>query len=781
MPTRPQVTDWKPFKLSEWAAEMETDTQGYETQLARMITHFTGTTWSGKAHDAAADRFTEERTQGLRLVQEIKDIANALRAADTRLSDERATLLGRVTDAENDAECPLPLVVTEKWVVSANASGFHLSGEDQQKVKDRVLHHQGLINAAYYAMQNAASEASAAISAAAQEVRVRGDLIGSGLDAEVAPSDAGKLGNQDGSKLAEWANTPEHQRNPALLAEVANQLPTHALTDEQLKILSEGGEVDTLPASVQEYYKELYKTGGKEGILGLSEYLQEQEKVGNPEAATQLDSLANGLMVISNEDIGTGRGDDGKLTGTGNYENVPKEFRELLEAKRTDINPIGTDPSKAQSPTVLLQQQHEDTSALAALLSESNPGYEPGTQLGTKMYEKAADMVQDQYTWNDRDEAAAAFANLGGRNDDSAHQIWTGEGMGDKYDRDETVRTLLGYEKWPDEGKGASTLIDRITEESQLPADDPRYKRAQNDLAEMNAVLNPDNETFEKMKKSFSENDELSNAMSRAVANNLEAVSSPGNQQGYSFKTDVYDGKALWHAETADRFLQLSSFTEESRLNLTTAVEQYHQSQLTQALNGDPNDLAGVLSASDVGSLTGRIDSAMIESLVYQDKEKGDAITNPEDAVYKAKMMGIGLAGGLLDEGIGKIPGATTLGGMIGLEPGELLSEGLEEWIKPDYEYMERPPNSTLYADAHKNAQIAILNAAFDANQLPPTLHNGGQPFSIEAIQADRTMWSDFTRFLNSHGLNQYLTDYGQSYSMHNDQANAPGDDKEGK
>ncbi|WP_435591961.1 hypothetical protein [Nocardia sp. bgisy118] len=768
MPTRPQVTDWKPFKLSEWAAEMETDTQGYETQLARMITHFTGTTWSGKAHDAAADRFTEERTQGLRLVQEIKDIANALRAADTRLSDERATLLGRVTDAENDAECPLPLVVTEKWVVSANASGFHLSGEDQQKVKDRVLHHQGLINAAYYAMQNAASEASAAISAAAQEVRVRGDLIGSGLDAEVAPSDAGKLGNQDGSKLAEWANTPEHQRNPALLAEVANQLPTHALTDEQLKILSEGGEVDTLPASVQEYYKELYKTGGKEGILGLSEYLQEQEEAGNPEAATQLDSLANGLMVISNEDIGTGRGDDGKLTGTGSYENVPKEFRELLEAKRTDINPIGTDPSKAQSPTVLLQQQHEDTSALAALLSESNPGYEPGTQLGTKMYEKAADMVQDQYTWNDRDEAAAAFANLGGRNDDSAHQIWSGEGMGDKYDREETVRALLGYENWPDEGKGASTLIDRITEESQLPADDPRGDRGRKALSDMDWMLDQHNDSkvFEQMKQSFAGNDELSNAMSRAVANNLEAVSSPNQLPGYK-QTDVTpDGRVFWDADTADKFMQLGSFTNESRLNLQTAVEEYRVAQLTNALSGDPSQLTNMLSSSDVGALTGRMDSAMWDALIYQDKLNGDQVTNPTDAMYTAKKLAAGLAGGLVDEGLGKIPGVNTATGMMGVEPGGALTEKLEDWIKPDYDYIERPSAAILAAEANQNAQQAILQAAFQANQLPSELHNGGQPYSIDAINQDKSTKNILDDFLRSRGLSQFITDYSQSYTL---------------
>src|SRR5690242_17872086 len=102
MPTRAEVGRWQLGKLSEWAGELEQATQYYESQLGQMLGQFTDTAWSGRAKDAAYDRFAEERDQGRRLSQEILDVASALRAADTRLGSERDVLLGRVADAESD-------------------------------------------------------------------------------------------------------------------------------------------------------------------------------------------------------------------------------------------------------------------------------------------------------------------------------------------------------------------------------------------------------------------------------------------------------------------------------------------------------------------------------------------------------------------------------------------------------------------------------------------------------------------------------------------------------
>lgn len=766
MPGRQQVSDWNIAKLSEWAAELEADALVYENQLGRMLTHFGGTTWSGKAHDAAADRFTEENTQGQRLSQEIRDIATALRAADVRLSGERSALFGRVGDAEHDPESLLPLRVDDKWVVSATYTRHDLSAKDTQKVQDRIVHHQGLINAAYYSLDNAVSEAAAAITAGAQEVRARGDLIGDGVDApNLIGTDSWGLGYEDGQALAEWAATfPETSRDDSVLERIAGNLPQHVLTEEQLRILSEGGEIDSLPESVQQYYRALYDTAGKDGILGLSEHLKTQENAGNTEAAGQLDSLGNGLAIISNEDIGTGRNPNGELTNPGTYQNVPPEFRALIEAKHTEEVP-GLEPG--EGPTVARQEQWEQTNALAALIGESNPGYEPGTELGTKMYLKAEDMVEDPSLWPGRDDAAATFAEVAGRNDDSGHQIWTGEGLPDDYNPQETVRALTGYD-WSQNGasaQGAATLIERVTEESQLPPETELGMRGRAALKDFGDMFAPDgdDEVFGQQSENFAKNPELSTAMSKALAANLEAVSQPGQQTGYMTTEVTPDGQVRFRSEAASQLLQLGGYSDEGRLNLTTAVEQHRIDELTRVLSENPGDVENHLASSDVGELTGRIDKAIWGALHHQDELTEEKVTNPDDGLYTVKKMAADLVGGLVDDGIGKVPGGEVALAPTGID-GDGVTGAIEDWITPEYEPLERPDD--LQPEAQKNAYQAILQSAFAAGQLPPNLHNGVEPYNISAILRNETDKREFLDFLTERGLNQYVKDYNQSYAI---------------
>lgn len=769
MPTRNDINNWKPEKLTEWATELEADTQFYETQLGQILTHFTGTSWSGKAHDAASDRFTEEHDQGRKLSQEIRDVAAALRAADQRLANEKRLLLGKVSDAENDTTSPVKLQVADNWVVSASQTGGTLSDQDKQTVTDKVNAHQSLINAAYYSLAGAISEVGVAISTATQEIRVRGDQLGDGVDAPTAaPSDSAGLGKEDGQALADWASTKEHERDPAVLDRIARQLPPQPLTQEQLRILSEGGEVDSLPPAVQEYYRNLYQTAGKDGMLGLMEHLRTQEEAGNTVAAAQRDSLANGFMIISNEDLGTGRNPDGTLANAGSYQNVPQGLRDLIEARRTDPDPI--DPNVPGGPVVALQEQWKDTHELASLLGQANPGYEPGTELGTQLYLKSSDMIQDQYHPDGRDEAAASFLDIAGRNDDSSHKIWTGEGMPEGYKPEETVRNLLNYD-WSesDNGRGASMLIDRITDESKLPPDDPRGERGRQALAGLGEMLAPekDNGAWENSKKSFAANPEIATAVSQAVSANLGAVSMPGQADGYTESDVLPGGQVVWNAEEANRLMQLGSYSEEGRLTLTTAVEQHRLDELTRAMRDYPGAPANALAGSDAATLSGRLDNAMWDALIHQDQIKGEAVENPTTAMYQAKMAGAAIAGQLADQAVGKIPHADIATGVTGVEVGDAVTNQVQQWLgKPEYDYMERPSEAVLRAEATGHAHQSILTAAYSSGQLPPILQNGGQPFDLAAIREDPIKNRAFLDFLATQGLNQYITDYSQSYSI---------------
>ncbi|MET8800664.1 hypothetical protein ABZV91_30280 [Nocardia sp. NPDC004568] len=769
MPTRKQVESWNTAKLSEWATELETDTQRYETELGRMLPHFTGTNWSGAAHDAATDRFTEEHDQGRKLSQEIREVAVALRSADQRLANECRLLLGKVGEAENDPTCPVRLQVDDTWAVSGTGTG--LSQQDQQTVTDKVHIHQDAINAAYYSLANAISEVGVAITTAAQEVRVRGDLVGDGVSVtSVSPNDSGELGKEDGEALAAWADgSLPDKENTEALEEIAGRLPQGALTDEQLRILAEGGEVDNLPADVQEYYRGLYQAAGKDGILALSEHLRAEEAAGNPDAAGQLDSLANGLMVVSNEDIGTGRSPDGTLTNPGSYQQLPEDVRQLLESRRTDPNPL--EPDVPGGPAAGLQKQWEDTNALAALLGEANPNYEPGTELGTQMVLKSSDMVQDQYTWPGRDDAAAQFLGVARRNDDSSHQIWTGEGMPEGYKPEETVRSLLGHD-WSDSDNGAaaSTMVNRITEEAGLPADDPRGERGRQALAGLGAMLAPsgDDAVWQKSQEGIANSPELSAAISRAVSQNLESVSIPGMAAGFDATTVYPDGRVEWSAQEANRLMQLAGYSDEGRVTLTAAIEQYRIDELAEAMRNNPGDVTAGLDDSDVGALSGRADKAIWDALIHQDQMKGEEVLNPTDALHRAKMLGAQVAGGLTDTAVGVVKPVETGLGVAGVEAGETVQKAVEKALgaNPEYQFLNRPDEQMMNVDAVISANEAVLNAAYSAGVLPAELQTENGPMSFGDIRGNRTTWDIFKEFTDKQGLDQCITDYGQSYRI---------------
>ncbi|WP_378733299.1 hypothetical protein [Nocardia brasiliensis] len=752
MPTRSQVEKWNISALEAWATTVAAKNSDCLAYLDKAKTHFSDVhaDWSGAAYNAAYDRVLEDHDQGRKLTVEVGDLATVLTGAVSTLTSYRNALLAKVTDAEQAT-----LTVADDWRVS---------GESEETVNA----HQGLINSAYFELNNAVSDAARKISAQADIVRSAGDLLGSGLDVSAAEDETGRLGQQDGKALADWAGAPSVDRDPAVLDRIASQLPGHPLTDAELQILANGGEVDTLPESVQEYYRDFYNSAGKEGVLALSEHLKTQEEAGNTVAASQRDSLANGLALISNEDVGTGRNPDGKLTGNGSYQNVPTDIRELIEARRTD-NPINANTTPG-GPTVALQQQWKDTNALADLMGQTNPGYEPGTDLGTQLYLKSSDMVQDQFNPPGRDDAAGTFAQFAGRNDDSAHQIWSGQGMPEGYDPKETVRSLTGHD-WSDSdnGRGAATLIDRITEESQLPADDPRGMRGREALAGLGTMLAPENDdkVWDQQKESFANNPELATSVSKAMAANLDSVSAPGQQTGFPENKVYQDGRVALNAEEANRLLQLGSYSEEGRLNLTTSVEQHRIAELARLMQEDPGNLPGKLALSDAGTLSGRVDNAMWDALIDHDKRKGEEALNPSDAMYQAKMMGASIAGQLADDTVGKLPHADVVTGLTGIEVGDTVESKVQEWLgKPEYEFMERPSEAVLKAEATNHAHQSILNAAYAAGQLPPGLQTADGPVTTSVLEQNSTARQAFNNFLAERGLSQYVADYNQSYAI---------------
>ncbi|MFD4434043.1 hypothetical protein ACFWPJ_32445, partial [Nocardia sp. NPDC058497] len=320
------------------------------------------------------------------------------------------------------------------------------------------------------------------------------------------------------------------------------------------------------------------------------------------------------------------------------------------------------------------------------------------------------------------------------------------------------------YYDWPDsaQGSGPTVLLDRITEESQLPVNTERGDRGRQDLADLGQMFGStdDDKAWENTRQEFAGNPELANKVSQMVSSNLESVSSRAYPEGFPGDSKVLNGVARWNGDEGNRLMELGSYTEEGRVGLTTAVEQYRLSELTEAMQKNPENPASILAGSNAGTLSGRLDDAMWDAIIGEDKKKGEDTISAEEEnlLRRAKMMGADMAGMLVDEGVAKIPGSQVVQDVTGLEAGNTTTGLIQEWIgKPEYDYKDRPSPQELKTEAIQSAQQAVLNGADAAGQLPESLKVDGRPATVEEIvgQGKADQLNDF---LTEHGLNQYIT-----------------------
>ncbi|WP_422744244.1 EspA/EspE family type VII secretion system effector [Mycobacterium sp. WMMD1722] len=584
-------------------------------------------------------------------------------------------------------------------------------------------------------------------------------------------------GAEDGAALAEQAALPPAQRDPAVLDRVAENLPPTTLSDEQKTALAQGREVDDIPAETQDYYRDFYQAAGKDGLLNLDRHLEAQEAGGDADAGAQRDRLANGLTVASNENI-VERNPDGSIADRGGYDKLPPDLREMLEVRRGDPTYPGWEtvgPAEAKNRHVA------DVVQFSELMGEANPGFQPGSRLGTEMYLKSADMVEYSlggYGMTDTppdayERAANTLADVAGRNNDASAQIFTGQGddLPDGYHRDETVRTLLGHDWSPSggEGNGAATLLDWMTEESQRPADDPLGIRAREAMVQLPDLIAPSDTdpAYQAMRDSFARNDAISTEMSQLLAANTDSLAAPGSQQGFA-KTELDAlGEPVFGAADGNRLLELGSYSEEGRVTLATAAETGRIAEIQAALQDNPNaDVSAILANSAAGNLSGRIDQAMFGAIDHQnDVLQTDVEAN--DRVYRAKLLGAELAGVATDQLAGKIPHAGIAMQVTGVNAGDAVENAIKQAIDmPEYQAIEVPEAADLEAASTRQAQQAIVDAALRAGQLPPILAPDGRPVAVADLAVGSAEWTALQQYLVQRNLTQYVLDYGQSYAV---------------
>lgn len=242
------------------------------------------------------------------------------------------------------------------------------------------------------------------------------------------------------------------------------------------------GDPATIPASTQQYLQEFYSTAGVDGFTAASQQLQAHGPAGQQAAA----SLANGVLILSNENVGTGRDAGGNLVGAGGYEKLPQDIRDLIST-RPSLGLDGLDSNvmtyPGHGPMVDDHKNFVEGQAKlfdALLLAET--GNEPGTTMSTELIRQGMHMSAIEAHGGSLPFSTVPLDNSGHRetleqaielgswNTDGAHAILTGEGgpdvLGSGYHTDTAVMPLLQRE----DGTAMASLTDWIPRDAHTVA-----------------------------------------------------------------------------------------------------------------------------------------------------------------------------------------------------------------------------------------------------------------------------------------------------------------------
>lgn len=654
----PTVQKWRTSGLNDFAAALTTaNNHIFEVNIDETKKFFTdaATHWQGAAYDAAYDRVAEDHQQARKVWGYIDELAGALRSAASDIESHRGILLGKVGDAQAAG-----LRVADNWVV-CEAEGISA---------DVIQSHQDAINGALWPFFDSVTTAGTKISEAAEFVRIAGDLFGSDLDVDDTKTQGGRIGAEDGRAAADAAR----DHDTAKLDEIASHLPTHVLTPEQIAALSNGQDVPTLPAEVQDYYKEFFASAGKDGLLALNDRLDAQA-AGSPTnpataaAVAQQRALADGMLAVTNDHLGTGIGPDGKLTSPGQYTNLPPDVRQLISGREQEY--VGN----SSSPSAVADRMRQRTK-LADLLSHADPGMQGGRTFSTEIGRQAQSMAayldssggQLPSSFTDADKkametAAQQFLGTATRNHEADYQLLTGldpytgqkipddlsfgargseYGTHGEYDPDKFADTVFRNHTWADKGSAAAGLYEwagQHTHDPDAAVEGTQGNLARKTVTELPHVLAPTKgdslefgadrkSIFQHTADSFNKNPELANSLSRVMAGNLDSVAEAGDP------LVSRDPNTAVHMDLKDseRLLMLADQTDEGRKTLGIAKETYDNAVAYQLTHGGipPEDQQAVVRR--MAALDAHIDNSAYNAQAYQ---RGDEIAKHNDQAQK--------------------------------------------------------------------------------------------------------------------------------------------------
>ncbi|MFF3223681.1 hypothetical protein ACFYV7_12890 [Nocardia suismassiliense] len=787
-----EVERWNLGALTAWVTQLGQSRTLMMERLDFARRHFDEVRqdWQGVAYDAAYNRVGQDHEQGKKLGYEIDELIDIATGGASTVAAYHATLLARLNDAR-----AAQLVVDDAWKVL-----------DKEGVEADVIRaHQESLNGAFFPFRDAVENLAKQVGDQALEMRSAGDLLGSSLDVADADNQASRFGRQDGKALSEAART----RDMALLDQIAGDMPEHVLSPEELRRLAAGEEVSTVPASVQDYYKALYQEAGKDGILALNDRLAAREQAGDPVAAQKRDNLANSLMVVSNERVGSG---DKK----GSYANLPDGLRELISGRfeeRDDMVIDGQLPVRDE----MLQQ-----AALAELLTQANPGYEPGQTMGIELGRQSASLAEyveyGNRDWNgyppgfnqgdlDKVESASRqFLETSTRNTESSYALLTGKdpvtgqgipadlsfGAGDDrykpepFDRDKFTASIFQHE-WADDGKTAAGLYEWIADGTDKPGQDGVL--AKQALAELPNVFAPEEQDdsgaklkegesstiFEENAKAFVTNPKLADGLSHVLANNMETFLNPNATQTRIVDDPMVPGiqhNVALRGLEADRLLFLASQSESSRFNLEFARQAYEADMLNRAVTEGAADPKQWLekNASHLATLDGRISYASVNALIFQAEKTNEELFNAKQDTYEMRQKVGDIVKSLTLDNL-EVPGRTPIS-VVGNQVLEVAKDAgydaaMEKFNpEPEREYPRYPRDGKETAEAHQQITQQLLDTLHVNGRLPAEFVGpDGKPYDA-TLFIGTPAEAKFNQLLSERNLLGYPEDYASKHAF---------------
>ena len=737
---RSNVEKWQMSTLTGLAAALVKDNnETFEVNIDQPKKYFAGlgTSWQGAAYNAAYDRVGEDHDQARKVWTYVDDLATTINQAAGDIDSHRTVLLNKVNDAVNHG-----LTVADNWVIP-----------DKDGVPTATINAlQDAINQAFYPFRDAVSTAATKISEAAELVRAAGDLFGSDLDVTDAPSAGKRLGAEDGDEAA--AAAKNHDK--AKLAEVASHLPTNVLTPQQLQDLADGKDVSTLPADVQDYYKEFLQHSGKDGLLALQDQLKQDatataDHPASTAAITQQKALADGLMAVTNEHLGTGTGPDGKLTSPGSYTNLPSDIRAVISGREEEYNNTGTANADAARQRML------DRSRLANLLSKSDSNMTGGTTFSMETSRQAASMAHyiDNASTNgamppgfqDQDKntisnAANQLLAVGNRNHEADYQLMTGldAHTGQKipddlsfgatgsqytphgdYDPQKFNSAVFGHQ-WSDQGKAAAGLYDWTSDHIHDQGD--QGDLARKTVSALPHVFSPTDGTklvtaddgktvFQHMTDGFNKNPELANALSRVSASDINAFT--GVDEG----SNAPKPAAPLGLQDSERLAFLASQTQDGRETLDLARQTYDNASMYELTHdggahaGDTRDVA-----QRIAGLDAHIRDAGQNALIYQEHDQVAQHNDQAQQTHDDHQKIADTAKKLVDQV--PLPGGKLTGAVKGVAEDPIYN-GLMNTINPQPtpEKVQYPSVESSIRDGNQDFRDRMTEFVQHSNQAP--------------------------------------------------------------